>query len=230
MAEDRIAIPHGRAFAAPEITQFHETTLLTRVSGRTVPVTFGVVPARSLDERRRRRVGSLHGLLGIVDDTDAMSIPLPQMGALTIAVALILDPELNERAPGEVHPVWQELRYDVERWPDQTGFYPPPWWRHPRNGDDSPLAVAETLVYSTVPPFESSPLSGQSLSTIVTGSGGGALVAAVIGGVATPWLLVAVPAGVVLMKVADGVGDALQEVVKHKIIGWLAPELHERGK
>jgi hypothetical protein len=77
-------------------------------------------------------------------------------------------------------------------------------------------------------PAEKSDLSGHTFANIVGGSGRSALVVAVLAGAATPWLLVAVPSGVVVMKVADGAGNALRDVVKYKIRKRLAPELMER--
>ncbi len=79
-------------------------------------------------------------------------------------------------------------------------------------------------------PAEKSELSGHTFAQAAGGSGGTALVVAVLAGAVTPWLLVAVPAGVIVMKVVDGTGDALRDVVKYKIIKHLAPELLDRDK
>jgi hypothetical protein len=93
----------------------------------------------------------------------------------------------------------------------------------------TPLAAAEALLLSTDIPFESGPLTAQSISSVIANSGAGALVAAVAAGALTPWLLIAVPAGVVLMKVADGVaggtGEALHDMIRYRLLRWLAPEV-----
>jgi hypothetical protein len=230
LSKNRIDLERYAFAMPPEATQFHESTVVVNVAGRAVPVIFGVVPARSIDAARREEVSELGGLVKIIGGEDHGAIPLSHVGVLTTAVALMIDPEFNhhlDSSAHEPHPVWGRFRVEAEDYPAHSRFVAPPWWRH-RDGPDNPLVVAEGLVFHTMVPFESSPLSGESLASIVTGSGGGALVVAVVGGVTSPWLLVAVPAGIVLMKVANGAGDALHDVVKHRLLRWLEPDLLKR--
>ena len=216
--------------------QFYEATILASVSGQTVPVTFAVVPSRSLTPEQRRQIESLPGLVSVVGAEPSEAILLPNIWSLTTAVALMLDPAFAPRPAGEEErlAVWAELRTAAESGAEFDQFPEPSWWSPPGAVPPTPLAVAEALLLSTDIPFESSPLSAQSISSVIGSSGAGALVVAVAAGVVTPWLLIAVPAGVVLMKVADGLtggaGDALRDIVRYRLLRWLAPELVDRDR
>jgi hypothetical protein len=216
--------------------QFYEATILASVSGQTVPVTFAVVPSRSLTPEQRRQIETLPGLVSVVGAEPSEAILLPNIWSLTTAVALMLDPAFAPRPGGEEErlAVWAELRTAAESGAEFDQFPEPSWWSSPGAVLPTPLAVAEALLLSTDIPFESSPLSAQSISSVIGSSGAGALVVAVAAGVVTPWLLIAVPAGVVLMKVADGLtggaGDALRDIVRYRLLRWLAPELVDRAR
>jgi hypothetical protein len=216
--------------------QFYETTILASVSGQTVPVTFAVVPSRSLAPEQRSQIESLPGLRSVVGGESSQAIPLPNIWSLTTAVALMLDPAFAPRPGGEEErlAIWAELRTAAESGAEFGQFPEPSWWSSPGAVSPTPLAVAEALLLSTDIPFESSPLSAQSVSSIIGSSGAGALVVAVAAGVLTPWLLIAVPAGVVVIKVADrlagGAGDGLHESVRYRLLRWLAPELVVRDR
>jgi hypothetical protein len=217
--------------------QFYEATILASVSGQTVPVTFAVIPSRSLTPEQRRQVEGVPGLLSVVGGEPSEAILLPNIWSLTTAVALMLDPAFAPRPGAEEErlAVWVELRAAAESGAEFDQFPEPSWWSSPGAVLPTPLAVAEALLLSTDIPFESDPLAARSVSSVIAGSDAGALVVAVAAGVATPWLLIAVPAGVVLMKVADGLaagesGDALHDVVKYRLLGWLAPELIDRDR
>jgi hypothetical protein len=231
VAGDRTRAGEGGFADARQATQFYETTILVAVSGQTVAVTFGVVPTRSLAPEQKRQVESLPGLVGVVGGEPGEAIPLPNTWSLDTAVALMLDPAFAPRPGGEdeQRATWAALRADAETGAEFEQFVEPSWWSSPRARPPAPLAVAESLLLSTDIPFESSPLSGRSIASVVETAGGAGLVAAVVGGVLTPWLLVAVPAGIVLMKVGDGLGrgagDAAHDVVRYRLLQWLAPEL-----
>ena len=189
--------------------QFYETTILAVVSEQTVPVTFGVVPTRSLSPEQTEQVESLPGLVGVVGGEPSEAVPLPNAWSLTAAVALMLDPVFTPRPGGEDErlAMWAALRADAVSGTEFEQFAEPSWWSSPSAPRPTAPAVAESLLLSTDIPFESSPLSGQSIASVMGGAGGRRLVVAVVGGAVTPWLLIAVPAGVVLMKVADGLGE-----------------------
>jgi len=211
--------------------QFYETTILAGVSGQTVPVTFAVVPSRSLTPEQSSQSESLPELMAVVASEPSEAILLGNIWSLTTAVALMLDPAFAPRAAAEDErlAVWAELRTAVERGGEFDQFPEPSWWSSPGAMRPTPLAAAEALLLSTDIPFGSDPLTAQSISSIIADSGAGALVAAVAAGAPTPWLLVAVPAGVVLMKVADGLvggtGEALHDTVRYRLLRWLAPEV-----
>jgi hypothetical protein len=164
------------------------------------------------------------------------AIPLPNIWSLTTAVALMLDPAFASRPGGEDErlAVWADLRTAVERGAEFDEFPEPSWWSSPGALRPTPLAAAEALLLSTDIPFENGPLTAQSISSVIANSSAGALVGALVVGVLTPWLLVAVPAGVVLMKVADGLeggaSEALHDSVRHRLLRWLAPETVDRDR
>ena len=211
--------------------QFYETTILAGVSGQTVPATFAVVPSRSLTAEQRSQSESLPELVSVVAAEPSEAILLPNIWSLTTAVALMLDPAFAPRpgAEDERRAVWAELRTAVQDGAEFDQFPEPAWWSSPGAVLPTPLAAAEALLVSTDIPFEDGPLAAQSISSVIANSGAGALVAAVAAGALTPWLLIAVPAGVVLMKVADGLaggtGDARHDSVRYRLLHWLAPEL-----
>jgi hypothetical protein len=214
-----------------QATQFYETTILVGVSGETVPVTFGVVPSRSLAPERKSQIEDLPGLIGVVGGEPSEAILLANSWSLTTAVALMLDPAFAPRPGGEdeQRAIWAELRIAAETGGDFDQFPEPSWWSSPGARPPTPPAVAESLLLSTDIPFESSALSGQSIASVISDAGGVGLLAVLAGGVATPWLLIAVPAGVILMKVADGLGSGMHlaphEIVRYRLLRWLAPEL-----
>jgi hypothetical protein len=210
-----------------EASQFYETTIVDSVMGQLVPINIGMVPTRSVRAERRGEVDTPGGLTSIVGlEQPCGEFVLPDLQAVTTAVALMLDPELHRSDTSAA--VWASFGRDLEgsESGDRPAFIAPPWWA---DGGDSALVVAEKLVFQTPVPFESSPLSGKALSSIVSGSGGGALVLAVVDGAGSPWLLVAVAAGIVVLKVANATGDALSDVVRHRILRWLEPELLNDG-
>jgi hypothetical protein len=219
-----------------QATQFYETTILVAVSGQTVPVTFGVVPSRSLAVEQKRQIESLPGLLSVVGAEPGQAILLPNAWSLTTALALMLDPAFAPRRGGENGEldVWAAFKSAAETGAEFEQFPEPAWWSSPRAHPPTPLAVAEGLLLSTDIPFESSPLSGQSIASVVGAAAGAGLAAAAVGRVMTPWLLIAVPAGVVLMKAADGLagalGDGRGDSVRYRLLRWLAPELVDRDR
>jgi hypothetical protein len=206
----------------PGHRQFYETTLILELCNSMVPITIGSVPARAVDTRDRDELGTLQGLTGLVGGEVSDTIVLSTTARMITAVGLMIDPALKREDPSGPHPVWEDFRQGSGE-PDF--FRTPPWWRHPAQSPRSPVPAAEYLVFNAGIPAEKSELAGYSLAQIAGGSGGTALVVAVFAGAATPWLLAAVPAGLIVMKVADGTGDALRDVVRYKILKRLAPEL-----
>jgi hypothetical protein len=83
------------------------------------------------------------------------------------------------------------------------------------------LAFAEYVSYADIVPFESSPLSPDSLGKILTagsGAGIGAGVAIMVAGGPTPLLFVTVPAGMIVCGAAMGVSEALQKGLRYRIL------------
>jgi hypothetical protein len=221
--------PHQRSSDEefrPEPAPLYETVLTPTVDGQRITVTIATVPSRAVDATKRIDPDDLPGLLALIGQDDwPPSIPLNSLPAMSTALALMLDPRL-ERGESSRELMWSRFAYTVDR-PDGTiasSFHAPPQW------DDEPdgaRRVSERLLVGSLIPFELSPLSGHTLSSIVTGTGGSALVVAVLDHMASPWLLVAAPTGVIVLKVSHAAGDALGTVVRHRIIQWLAPDLLE---
>ena len=90
------------------------------------------------------------------------------------------------------------------------------------------LAFAEYLVCARTIPFENSPLSPESLGNIATsGVAVGAFVGYVLAG-HTPLLFLAVPAGMVLCGAAAGVGKALEEGLRERLLTILSSSKHPK--
>ncbi len=82
--------------------------------------------------------------------------------------------------------------------------------------------LAEYATMANIIPFESSPLSGESLGNLVNiaGYGIGAYVGIVTAG-STPLLFITVPLGMIICGAAAGVARALEEGLKNKILKLL---------
>jgi hypothetical protein len=215
----------------------YETTILELVAGRAVAVTFAVVPARALTAEQRGAVEDVPGLAAVVGGGPEDTIPLPNAWSLEAGLALMLDPAYAP-APGndaERLASWAGLRSDAEAGVEFVRFAEPEWWSAPDAPRPTPPGVAESLLLSAELPFEADGggLSGRSLASVL-GAGGEELVVAVAAGAETPWLLVSAPAGVIVAKVADGLGAGAGEhagardSVRRRLLLWLEPELVER--
>jgi hypothetical protein len=212
-------------------TQFYETTILTDVSQHTVAVTFGVVPARSLSEQQRAQLDSVDALARVVGGDVSNAIALPNAWSLTAAIALMLDPALAPRPAedDELQALWAALGADAESGTQFQRFAEPNWWSAPRAVTPTPPAVAESLLLNSDIPFESSPLAAQSIAAVITAGADAVHVLAVIADVTAPWLLIAVPAGVILINATHQLGkqdrDGVRDTVGYRLLRWLAPEL-----
>jgi hypothetical protein len=91
------------------------------------------------------------------------------------------------------------------------------------------IAFSEYLICARIVPFESSPLSAESLGSIVmtTGVGMGAYAGYVVAG-HTPLLFVLVPAGMVLFGAAAGIGKALEEGLRERILRLISHSGHPK--
>lgn len=212
-----------------EPRQFYESTILIEASDQAIPVSFGVIPARSIDPDRAREVGHPAGLLNIIGGDPATAIRLTNMTALTTAVGLMIDPAFAGQ-PGEPHP-WSQFAPEVAEDPEGT-FREPPWWRHRQGRAAAQVPCPRLLSTScSVRPSHSRTVLflPSQLHRSSVGQTGGALVLAVVTGLTTPWVLSAVPAGMILMRATDGAGDAVYDIVK--VLRWLAPEFAKpKGK
>lgn len=241
MAGNRTRVEEDGSEGPWQPAQFHETTILTAVSGQTAAVTFGVVPRRSLAREHEQQLESLEGLVAVVGGEPDDAIPLPNAWSLTAGMALMLDPAFAPKpgAQEERLAVWAALRADAESGVQFERFAEPSWWSEPGAPRPTPPAVAESLLLSAEIPVEgssgsdASPLSGRSIWSILSAAGGGELVVAVVAGADTPWLLIAAPAGVILMNSAGGLGasrdDAARDLVRDRLLRWLAPGLFASG-
>jgi hypothetical protein len=215
----------------------YETTILELVAGQPVAVTFAVVPARVLTAEQRGAVQDVPGLAALVGGKVQDTVPLPNAWSLAAGLALMLDPALAPAPGNEAERLasWAGLRSDVEAGEEFVRFAEPEWWSAPDAPRPTPPAVAESLLPSAELPFEGEDgaLSGRSLASVL-GAGGAELVVAVAAGAETPWLLVSVPAGVIVAKVADGLGAGAGEhagardAIRRRLLEWLEPGLFER--
>jgi hypothetical protein len=80
------------------------------------------------------------------------------------------------------------------------------------------LALADYLCHEDIIPFEQSPIGGVSLSALAKASGVaiGSYVGIVMGN-GTPYLLLTVPAGIIVCSIAAGAGRALEKIVEKKV-------------
>jgi hypothetical protein len=204
----------------------YETTILEPVSGQTVAVTFAVLPARLLDAQQRRLLEGVPGLAAVVGGAPDDAVPLPNAWSLAAALALMLDPAFAPRPGNEAERLasWAGLRDDAQAGVEFERFAEPAWWSAPGAPRPTPPAVAESLLLSAELPVEDDrgSLSGRPLASLL-GAGGVELVVAVVAGAATPWLLVSVPAGVIVARVDDGLGGGERDTIRRRLLEWLEP-------
>jgi hypothetical protein len=215
----------------------YETTILELVAGKAVAVTFAVMPARVLTAEQRGAVEGVPGLAALAGGAPEDTVPLPNAWSLQAGLALMLDPAFAPVSGNEAERLasWAGLRADAQAGIEFVQFAEPEWWSAPNAPRPTPPAVAESLLLSAELPFEDEDgrMSGRSLASLL-GAGGEELVIAVVSGAATPWLLVSVPAAVVVVKVADGLGAGggthagAHDTVRRLLLRWLEPELLER--
>ena len=227
MADGRPQVGAADGAERAPLLQFYETTIVVNVSGERVPVSFGVAPARSMSEGHIRQAGSMGGLTAIVGADPDEAVPLPNMPMFSMAAGFILDPKLNRSS--QLQKLWSEFRSAAAA--DDVRPFLKLWWRDPGHAHSpNPLDAAEALVFGAIVPFESGPLGGESIASIV-GAAGNEVMAVAVLSTTGPWLLIDVPAGVIVMKASHGMGDGstdpLQDVVKYKLLRWLAPDLME---
>jgi hypothetical protein len=95
--------------------------------------------------------------------------------------------------------------------------------KEPPNGDHDFLEVANKLVHAPVIPITQSPLNLSSLTEILK-SGSGVGIGATVGffvGWGTPYLLVTVPAGMLICGAAAGISKALDKGLERRFLAWL---------
>ena len=79
------------------------------------------------------------------------------------------------------------------------------------------LAFAEYAANENVVPIEHSPLSADSLVSLLGGSGAGVGLGLMVAGGPTPLLLITVPAGIILVGTATGIAEGLNEGLRYRI-------------
>lgn len=92
--------------------------------------------------------------------------------------------------------------------------------------DNRHFRFAEYLTMARVVPFESSPLTAESIGNLITtttGVGLGAFSGFVVAG-SSPFIFVLVPAGMILFGAAAGVGRGLEEGLRDRIHRAIAPK------
>jgi hypothetical protein len=93
---------------------------------------------------------------------------------------------------------------------------------------EAATALARQLAFGDVIPWRESPLSGESLAGLMTKAGAlgvtgfGALLGSYAGN--GPLLLVTVPAGIIIVGAATGIGNAMRDGLYEKVLRLLDPE------
>jgi hypothetical protein len=223
----------------------YETTILELLAGQAVAITFAVVPTRLLSAEQRSEVEGVAGLAAVLGGAAEDAVPLPNAWSLAAGLALMLDPAFAP-APGDEQErlaSWAGLRADAQAGVEFERFAEPEWWSAPGAPRPTPPAVAESLLLSAELPFEGEggTVSGRSLASVLGDAGdasvtggaggarGGALVVAVLAGAADPWLAISAPAGLIVARVADGLGvgtgarGAAHDTIRHRLMEWLEP-------
>lgn len=89
-----------------------------------------------------------------------------------------------------------------------------------RRRGEGPSRFAQHIAYEPVVPFESSPLRGSSLAELL--AAGGAAAGGAVGFVEGQVIVIlAVPAGIILIGAARGVADALHIGIRTKLLEWM---------
>jgi hypothetical protein len=94
------------------------------------------------------------------------------------------------------------------------------------------IRFAEFVSFERLIPIEESPLSQESLAKLAT-TASGVGIGAFIGFVAfgsSPFLLITVPVGMIICGAARGVGQALEEGLRDRLVRWLKGEKAERPR
>ncbi len=189
-----------------DITQIYETTIVDRESG--AEARFIVLPRRAFtdtnllpsdeqkDEGEVMRFEELVLELAGVEPSLITTFLLPRAVAECIAKS---SPEFfDEReriSPSDIQ------RFEIEQ-----------YLRH--------MEFAEILSMAPVVPFEQSPLSLDSVASLITktsGVGLGAYAGFVVGG-ASPLIFVTVPAGMIIFGAAAGVANALEKGLRDRLL------------
>lgn len=101
----------------------------------------------------------------------------------------------------------------------------------PPDGDIALLKLTSRLVTAPVIPISQSPLELSSLTGIIN-SGSGVGIGATVGflvGWGTPYLLVTVPAGMLICAAAAGIAKAMDKGFERKLLEWIgASDPHDR--
>lgn len=173
------------------IAQTYESTIVDAASGISAHVM--VVPARSLPSPLPEDAKDLFEQLGL------RLVARLRPAGLSMYVLSVLSPD----------PLHQPE--DPDR---------PPIIKVPDNVTAEQLEFAEYLTCARVVPFEESPLSAESIGSIVTKASGtsiGAFMGFVVAG-NTPLLFVFVPAGMILFGAAAGVASALEQGLRERVL------------
>ena len=173
------------------IFQTYETTIVHENNGMSVHVI--VVPSRSLSSGFPENEQLLFKTLGL----RLMTRLRP--GGLNMYILSVL-------TSGQIE--WQ---YEQEK---------RPIIKLPENPTAEQIEFAEYITCASVIPFEASPLSADSIGSIITktsGTGMGAFVGYVLAG-NTPMMLVLIPAGMILFGAAAGIASALEQGLRERIL------------
>jgi hypothetical protein len=179
-------------------------------------------------------------ILGDSADREARIIVVP-VGQFGIDIANInFVQELQVRKVAEVSPsnLTRSLAVLFSGVPadDRSGFLASPETITNDVVTKYDVQFAEAVAFDRVVPIEESPLTADVLVTLVTkatGAGLGAYVGFVAFGAASPFLLITVPAGMIICGAAKGVADALEKGLRDRLTALIrgkTPKSLPRGK
>lgn len=93
--------------------------------------------------------------------------------------------------------------------------------RGARRQGETPTQFAQHLAFAPIVPFENSPLAPKSLAEILVAAGTSAGGAVGVLNTGEPLVVLAVPAGIIIIGAARGISDGLRIGLRSKVLKWM---------
>jgi len=192
--------------------QTYETSVMSKESPHAMHVI--VVPSSSLPSLPATPPLALFPTEVVLQELGLVALATTNPSNLARHLAVLFSPQVPD------YELFQTL--SVAAMAPSAQFQPSP--------DD--IRFAECVSFERVIPIEQSPLIQESLAKLAT-TASGVGIGAYIGFVAfgqSPLLLITVPAGIIICGAARGIGQALEEGLRDRILGWIKGENVETRK